>query len=1475
MSKRKRYDHLSLTSTNVQKVSYCDVLKEKQDKMVKLRREITTIQKKCDNEIYHTLSGYFHNESKVGDLLVVLRKWMKKNKKEIGFKDYLNLFPRDSSLKGTNFRRQHVYECICRLLLLLGYDNGELGETKQFIKSVESYTNHLTNPEKTYLTANDILYEPINQGSSGQSVDICFKNEREFILIQNKYYDREKSDPSKYDINKIYQRAQPLTKTNQEFKIILMVNDAANLRSKFMMQTTRDSSIVAQIYGVRDMEEWFRRMVNDLTAFKSDQDVTEFIKHRSDSTTPFLKILHLRFHQEWIVNSILHKIYVQKKDKFIIGAVPRSGKTYMMMGLIAERMRRFSNETSQTIIVLGAKSETEQQLTALLKEHREFDEYGIHLGSDKGDIIERAQNIYIFSKEKLKHNHDGDSFSHEFIEKYDAIFNNGNRVDLYFDEIHNGGVTVLSQNKILRAFQNSLVWVDLFIMITATYAKPLLLYEKESELVTWSYDDVITMKNIFNEDELTGVCTDPQDVIFENLKEKYRNIYGEDYFVHKIREQYQDYPEIVLIQPFVNIKGKRRLRNIHANVFRMKSDAFDVKVGKRLERMKPTNIFVNHTHVTDLLNYIACEGDVIEPNKSVYGMLKHKCGYDLNQNHTEIWFLPDTNMMDKSTDPQTHTHVIEPLTRGLALSLMSHAYFSRRYCVLIVHQTKLNYLGEGINRETFFRNQCVNISNEEALDIKSLIQKYELDAFTQNKSLIILAGSMLRLGISLPNVDIVFNMDNVQSIDVNVQTMFRVLTERIESTKEYVDHEIATQVHYPSKKEYGFYIDMNPERQWRFFHDYYHHYSRYANDSEKDVSERIQSLMVLFHYNGFDILEDTEEHKLRLYKKLTKYLRVRNEDMDCHLIQTANTDIRQILNEIPKVDLEKTFGTIMTLLNGDEFSHRCQTDHLSVSLSLSTQSQTQSSTSSSSQQSRTSSNDDNLTLELDDTAFHKIGDFLLFIVSLLSVFSNENGLDCREISECVDICLVDETNILITYLKRIYGLSVDQTTTMLRSLLSVIDRNDTLSNFMTRTFQARRKTNPQIYVHNDNLLYEKKEAVYDFIKQVPVSDKERSTFSDFSTPISLIDEMFSQLPDSIWKDPNKKWIDPLCGLGTFMIEVFFRLDEGLKDMYTNKELRREHIVKKQLFMVDINPKNTSILRMIFGEDANIQTADILETEEVFEGHTFDIVFANPPFRKKVWNYVETVLDLKKENGYICLIIPPKWRGHNNLEWLWNYFENTTLIYVHMYSNTQSKQLFRTDVKFDLIIHKNGPNVHKLKTTVVDFMNNVQDIRLKNFSMLPNYNIAVLKSLFTRTTENTFQIIHSTKYNTTNDYVGEDKFGAFKYQVIHKINEGGPQIYYSTTKSYGIFGKSKIIIGTGKYPYPIKDNRGIYGITSNVFALDISDKSNMDKYVQIINSKDFYNQVILPTRFTHFSIHQDLFSRIHRNKLLTMFDYVLT
>ena len=71
-------------------------------------------------------------------------------------------------------------------------------------------------------------------------------------------------------------------------------------------------------------------------------------------------------------------------------------------------------------------------------------------------------------------------------------------------------------------------------------------------------------------------------------------------------------------------------------------------------------------------------------------------------------------------------------------------------------------------------------------------------------------------------------------------------------------------------------------------------------------------------------------------------------------------------------------------------------------------------------------------------------------------------------------------------------------------------------------------------------------------------------FGEVFTPPELVNEILDKLPPEVWKDPNKKWLDPTCGDGIFLREIKKRLIKYHKE---------NHILKNMLYGVDILEDN--------------------------------------------------------------------------------------------------------------------------------------------------------------------------------------------------------------------------------------------------------------------------------------------------------------
>lgn len=57
--------------------------------------------------------------------------------------------------------------------------------------------------------------------------------------------------------------------------------------------------------------------------------------------------------------------------------------------------------------------------------------------------------------------------------------------------------------------------------------------------------------------------------------------------------------------------------------------------------------------------------------------------------------------------------------------------------------------------------------------------------------------------------------------------------------------------------------------------------------------------------------------------------------------------------------------------------------------------------------------------------------------------------------------------------------------------------------------------------------------------------KRRKIYGEDMTPPKLVEEMLSKLPDEVWDDPTKSFLDPAAGDGNFLVKVLKRkLDSG-------------------------------------------------------------------------------------------------------------------------------------------------------------------------------------------------------------------------------------------------------------------------------------------------------------------------------------------
>jgi len=146
-------------------------------------------------------------------------------------------------------------------------------------------------------------------------------------------------------------------------------------------------------------------------------------------------------------------------------------------------------------------------------------------------------------------------------------------------------------------------------------------------------------------------------------------------------------------------------------------------------------------------------------------------------------------------------------------------------------------------------------------------------------------------------------------------------------------------------------------------------------------------------------------------------------------------------------------------------------------------------------------------------------------------------------------------------------------------------------------------------------------------KYVKVGDVEKKKFGEVMTPLELVKEMMSKLPEDVWSNPNLKWLDPANGTGPYPAWVIYRLMIGLKDWEPDEEKRYKHIVENMIYACELQPKNMFLYMLALDPfdtyKLNVYTGSFLDNEfdyhmkNVWNLEKFDIVMGNPPYNQMI------------------------------------------------------------------------------------------------------------------------------------------------------------------------------------------------------------------------------------------------------------------
>jgi len=1255
----------------------------------------------------------------------------------------------------------------------------------------------------------------VNEGASGASdISFCYKNSKQLIsedscsgpsfskeacvvggirpsidtrpryyFCSSKFYKKDSSKSAEsFDIQKIYTAVKTL---HQEFdvRIILLVKDKDAVDTK--LKNARNKYIseeACETYGEQQLYASLLKLYN-LAKQKIQGPVDESsLKNVLGITDSIKPILSPRLHQHIAILKIQEAIRKFKttggeNNKFLVGILPRGGKTYIAGGIVSVL------QPKRVVVLLGAKSETISQFTNdLFRYYQDFSEYEVI------DVVENLPEFMIDSSKKYIFVMSVELYKMESSTRsiLAELKSGANRADLFIcDEAHlkqttEKAIRQLEEGTVEKATDDDekLGLRDLdkvlskdvpVVFMTGTYIKPLTVFNiPENQVAIWEYQDIQEGKNIVENEQY---FKDNFPGIYEEALAKCIS-YGES--LESIQAMYRRFPNLYLLSTQFTEDAKtsflQQSEGGEKVGFPTVTHLFQVKKGFSPDKTQPSEWhtgFTNPLGMARLINYLSpkkyeietIDSNPVEKISSVMtriDRISQRIGDRLAfftkdfVVHSQLWFLPSM---------QGHK-LINRMT-ALAGVIFKSSWYRTHFNVLAVSSSadwskipgaknkRLQVYPEG----GVFSWACPNSGET----LKECILREEATARAQGKGLVILAQNMLHLGISLTCVDIVVLLDAGEKVDERIQKMYRALTES-------------------TNKKGGFIIDLNYFRTVTAIMQYQIQASKTRLKREVPAnSNRFKDAFnsVLETYSiddDLDIYGTKEEGGGRITSEtLPELQRMFQAGSKGRGDQTTLSEVGEVLNRNVEGIVKNDYDIEMNALLGsiaDDSSKRVLRTAEGIEQAEETKEERENTGGQQMPIRRLFPN-----MVAANPVEKKKAFIDIFKTTLkLGIF----GTTYKTIPDLLNGIRNDPSLREIIYDTLIKRGVIDETADpsivfdlIIRELEKVSDKKGDSYSDMKEAFNTK------------DFRSEKIKEVLDYIvTHLAPKDKEREKFGEVFTPLELVDEMLSKLPqtgeDNVWNKKNYKWLDPANGIGNFPIKAFLGqtegkytypgLLEGLSKEIPNDQVRCKYIIENMLFMIDINGKNNLIARKLFeklcpGATPNIEQIDkkhgfLTKNPITFKDKNgklkelvnIDIIMGNPPFnaggRKShgdegantIWpEFVKKANILLKDNGYLLFLHPPQWRvGKIPIyKEIYDILMKNQILYLKSYEKDikQSDQVkFQdTDVRFEFyLMQKTNPIGN---TVLIDIFGKETTMLVNDLPYIPNAGYTILSTLY--------------------------------------------------------------------------------------------------------------------------------------------------
>lgn len=1316
---------------------------------------------------------------------------------EINVKDFIEKMNEYSDvdeileLGKTQSEKGFLYERLWDIMIKFGF-------SPVFPRSEYTHLigNSNTGKMKEMTNFQNYLTQKVCSGNSGGTSDISlFHVETQTYVFISSKYPKTHEEISKqksvdyYDIHKLISMIDDNKLIYKNFKIYLLVPDKVSVLEK-VQRANKSSKYITkymmeeQILDKNDLNKTFLLWKEDVR--KNGIGFERYLMKKEN--------LILRFHQELITKKT--SILIELGEKYFLwGCKCRSGKTYMLGGLVNKQMT--IKKRLNVLIITPAPTETAPQFTEeLFYKYQEFNEFKIHHieGSSMIEKMELGENnIFVMSKQLLQ--------KYVGPKRIQSIYDLNLNI-ICFDENHFSGTTDLSRS-ILSSYSSE---NTVRLYLTATYNKPL--KEWGIPLENQMYWDIEDEELCKGDLQISKLKEKHGDVVIQNTLQYFEEDLGLSR--KEIFGFYEKMPRLYLIS---NLMDSQRYEKIKENIQATKYGfCFDTLFSLNKDKTK----FVFEKEVKTILRYISGshkETDFKEGDKSIFSRIMNTCSeYNSRKPFTQIWFLPCD-----------HIHKISTCLE----KMMKEDQILQNYNVM-----------------------CINRDNDElAKNVKEDIQKKEKITKEEGKEgLILLAGNMLSLGITLHQCDVVLLMNNTQSSDKVLQQMYRCMTEG-------------------ENKKMGFVVDLNISR---ILHTCIQ-YSIYKKDMsiEDKLTYLIKNHLInidvdLFDHKKIDsdyviekLIENWRKDPVHNFQTLLKNLDHEYMQMDSETQNILNKSFTSSLHDEKvdftialknKDDKEQVLPSGREKVIDDHSSKPTKTEEIQISFTK---------------------------------------DVLPYVIPLTCILTMKNNIKDFE-KMLMDI---QENPMLFEIFNDMCFIWWNKKDLMDVIRKIVVEFFDKKSNIYNISIQFKMSLK--------SLIDNPKELLELINSCLKPKQKEKQENGEVFTPMNFIFEMLDKLDKdyikkkgrSIFTEKDFKWGDIVgCGMGNFSVAVYLKLMEGLKLIIPDEKERKKHIIENMIYMAELNKKNVFTCRQIFNMNneynLHIYEGDALKLNPLTEWgiKDFDVIIGNPPYNKgnisgtrkhssnktdkkheTVWPlFIENSFLYLKPEGYLAFINPLTWLKENHEKYTLMLSKHIT--WLKLWDNSQSKSVINADIPISLyVIHNIDNDKYKGKTEIVSELKRRSLCTVSNEYLSKGHSIPLgFLNLFNKCIEfvkkNKLELDFHTKTVKSDDkqvklpenYSLEDKWAVDTYRLkegimVKKVKEVHPdadkrKLILSNKSSFnGIFIDNGKLSLTGANKYYILGDR--LELLQRMFKFRIMNIiCHLTKYGQDFLNKDAFKYI---------------------------------